>query len=228
MSSFALKMIACIFMFIDHTGQIFYNGNSILNIIGRLAFPIFAFQITEGYIHTKDIKKYLLRLLILALVSQIPFMIMLERVGFTINTIATLLFGLISITIYNKNKILGIISLIILGIIAEFAHFDGGICCIFIIFNFYVFKDKKIIMTVFYILLVTCLFGSYLIEYTKNDNELLYSVIKYYLPYYVTTLSAILLIYTYNNKKGKKMKWFFYIFYPFHIILLLFIKYLIN
>ena len=228
MSSFALKMIACIFMFIDHTGQIFYNGNSILNIIGRLAFPIFAFQITEGYIHTKDIKKYLLRLLILALVSQIPFMIMLERVGFTINTIATLLFGLISITIYNKNKILGIISLIILGIIAEFAHFDGGICCIFIIFNFYVFKDKKIIMTVFYILLVTCLFGSYLIEYTKNDNELLYSVIKYYLPYYVTTLSAILLIYTYNNKKGKKMKWFFYIFYPFHIILLLFIKYLIS
>ena len=228
MSSFALKMIACIFMFIDHTGQIFYNGNSILNIIGRLAFPIFAFQITEGYIHTKDIKKYLLRLLILALVSQIPFMIMLERVGFTINTIATLLFGLISITIYNKNKILGIISLIILGIIAEFAHFDGGICCVFIIFNFYVFKDKKIIMTVSYILLVTCLFGSYLIEYTKNDNELLYSVIKYYLPYYVTTLSAILLIYTYNNKKGKKMKWFFYIFYPFHIIFLLFIKYLIS
>lgn len=228
MSSFALKMIACIFMFIDHTGQIFYNGNSILNIIGRLAFPIFAFQITEGYIHTKDIKKYLLRLFILTIISQIPFMIMLEPVGFTINTIATLLFGLISITIYNKNKILGIISLIILGIIAEFAHFDGGICCIFIIFNFYVFKDKKIIMTVFYILLVTCLFGSNLIEYTKNDNELLYSVIKYYLPYYVATLSAILLIYTYNNKKGKKMKWFFYIFYPFHIILLLFIKYLIS
>lgn len=220
MSSFTLKILACLFMFTDHIGQIFYNGNSIFNIIGRLAFPIFAFQITEGYRHTKNIKKYLLRIFILALISQIPFMLMLERIGFCISTITTLLLGLISITVYNKNKILGIISLIILGLIAEFTEVDGGIFCVFIIFNFYIFKDKKIIMTLIYFILVTGLYSIDVIKY----REQLFEVIHYYIPYYISMLSAIILIYCYNNKKGKNIKWFFYLFYPLHIILLLVIK----
>ena len=57
MNSFVLKLIACITMFIDHIGYVVFNGeSSFFNYIGRLSFPIFAFQISEGYLHTRNIK----------------------------------------------------------------------------------------------------------------------------------------------------------------------------
>lgn len=227
MSSFLLKIIACIFMFIDHIGQVYYNGTSILNILGRLAFPIFAFQITEGYRHTKDVKKYLLRLFILALISQIPFMIMMKREGFAINTIATLLFGLICITIYDRKKIIGIISVIVLGLIAQFAKFDGGIYGVLLIFNFYIFKNYKGLLTFFYILIITFLYGQPIMKYINYEPEVLRRVFMFYLPYYLATLSPLILIHFYNNKKGKDIKYFFYLFYPLHIIIILLIKHFI-
>ena len=73
MTSFTLKIIALITMFIDHSGYVFAGNFSFCNFIGRIAFPIFAFQISEGYKHTKNLKKYFLRLGIFALISQIPF-----------------------------------------------------------------------------------------------------------------------------------------------------------
>ena len=122
MNSFILKIIACITMFIDHVGYAIFNGPSWFNYIGRIAFPIFAFQISEGYAHTRNIKKYLVRLLIFALVSQIPFMLFVSLVNddFSLNVIFTLLFGLVSIVIYDKyNKFFGIVVAIVLGIIAQ-------------------------------------------------------------------------------------------------------------
>lgn len=56
MSSFVLKIIAVITMFIDHLGYTLFGKFSYLNYIGRISFPIFAFQISEGYIHTKSLK----------------------------------------------------------------------------------------------------------------------------------------------------------------------------
>ena len=61
MSSFVLKIIAVITMFIDHLGYTIFGKFSYLNYIGRISFPIFAFQISEGYIHTKNLKKYFMR-----------------------------------------------------------------------------------------------------------------------------------------------------------------------
>jgi len=75
MSSFVLKIIAIITMFIDHVGYAIFGKFSFFNYIGRIAFPIFAFQISEGYSHTKDLKKYFLRLFIFAIISQVPFML---------------------------------------------------------------------------------------------------------------------------------------------------------
>ena len=73
MTSFSLKIIALITMFLDHISYPIFGGFSYLNLIGRIAFPIFAFQISEGFIHTKNVKKYMLRLLLFAFISQIPF-----------------------------------------------------------------------------------------------------------------------------------------------------------
>ncbi|NLC03985.1 MAG: TraX protein, partial [Tissierellia bacterium] len=73
MSILILKIIALISMVIDHYGAIFQSGIDIYRIIGRLAFPIYAFLLVEGYTHTRDVKKYGRRLLIFALVSELPF-----------------------------------------------------------------------------------------------------------------------------------------------------------
>ena len=58
MTSFVLKIIAMVSMFIDHLGTSYFHNTTIMNLIGRIAFPIFAFQISEGFIHTKNLKKY--------------------------------------------------------------------------------------------------------------------------------------------------------------------------
>lgn len=99
MTSFALKCIAMLTMFVDHTSVAFFSHTTLFNVIGRIAFPIFAFQISEGYVHTKNFKKYLLRLFVFALVSQIPFMLFksIFTNSFGINIFGTLFFGLLSI-----------------------------------------------------------------------------------------------------------------------------------
>ena len=68
-----LKIIAMVCMLIDHTWGILMTGNLWMTCVGRIAFPIFAFQVAEGYAHTKNFKKYLLRLFLFALVSEIPY-----------------------------------------------------------------------------------------------------------------------------------------------------------
>ena len=107
MSSFVLKIIAVVTMFIDHLGYIIWGRVTFFNYIGRLAFPIFAFQISEGYLHTKNLKKYFLRLIIIAIVSQIPYSLFLSTYSndyTSPNIFFTLISGLSSITIYDKLK----------------------------------------------------------------------------------------------------------------------------
>ena len=69
LSLFILKIIGLITMFVDHY-QVMIGGSEILRVIGRLSFPIFAFTLNEGYVHTRNLKKYLLRLFCFAVVIQ--------------------------------------------------------------------------------------------------------------------------------------------------------------
>lgn len=104
MTSFALKIIALITMFIDHSGYAIMGHFSFFNYIGRIAFPIFAFQISEGYKHTKNFKKYFLRIGLFALISQVPFSLFLLKYHgspFGLNIFFTLFLGLLAIYLYD-------------------------------------------------------------------------------------------------------------------------------
>ena len=72
-TSFSLHIMAMAFMLCDHLWGTVVPGNDWLTCIGRISFPIFAFMIVEGYFYTSNLKRYVKRLLIFALVSEIPF-----------------------------------------------------------------------------------------------------------------------------------------------------------
>ena len=213
MSSFVLKIIAIITMFIDHIGYAIFGKVSFFNYIGRIAFPIFAFQISEGYLHTKNLKKYFLRLFIFAIISQIPFMMFCKIISnnFTLNIFFTLILGLISIYIYDKSKykILGIISAILIGISADFLHCDYGFYGVAIIFLFYAFKNDIIKSSIIFILATTFKYLINIIQYGFY-NEYIYILLCTFIP--------IIFISLYNGKKGKNTKYLLYLFYPVHLL----------
>ena len=76
LNGFHLKLIAICTMLIDHMGATLFPGSPWLRCVGRMAFPIFCFLMAEGCVHTHDRKKYALRLLLFALISEIPFNLM--------------------------------------------------------------------------------------------------------------------------------------------------------
>lgn len=223
MSSFVLKMIAIISMFIDHIGYVIFNTFSYFNYIGRIAFPIFAFQISEGYIHTKNLKKYFLRLLLFAIISQIPFMLFHELISidFNLNIFFTLLLGLISIFIYDKLKYksLAILISIFIGLLANYTHCDYGFYGVAIILIFYIFKNNFVNASIFFILATLI---KYIIPYIKNGFYYAY------LYLFVCTIIPLVFIAAYNGKKGKNTKYLLYLFYPFHLLLIYGINLILN
>ncbi|GGG14900.1 TraX family protein [Paenibacillus abyssi] len=84
-----MQILAMLTMLIDHVGIVFFPGDSIWRIIGRIAFPLYAFALVVGYYHTKNMKRYLVRLAIVAILSQLPFQLAFGDGG--INVVAALL-----------------------------------------------------------------------------------------------------------------------------------------
>ena len=205
-------------MMCDHTSNVFIGSFSYLNLIGRIAFPIFAFQLVVVYTHT------IIRLIMFAFISQIPFMLFLSTYTneFLLNIFFTFLFGILAIYIYDKlkdkkyGKLMGVLSVILIAIIAYFIKVDYGAFGIILIFIFYLLKNNKPLMCIsFYIL---C-FIKYLIYTLTNPTLNIY-----YLLIYTCTFLSIIFILLYNGKQGEKIKYFFYIFYPLHLIILYIIK----
>lgn len=222
MTSFVLKIIACIAMLIDHSGYIIFGGFSWFNYIGRLAFPIFAFQISEGYIHTRNFKKYLYRLLIFAIISQIPFMLFCSIFSNSIglNVIFTLFFGLVSIIAYDKcNKFFGIIIAIILGISAQILNCDYGFYGVAITFLFYVCNKNKLLLAFSFVVATVIRYTFDVLKYHEYGIDILKFAFNYYLPYCICTLLSVFFIILYNKKKGPNVKYLLYLFYPLHMLL---------
>ena len=222
MSTFTLKIIAIIAMAIDHIGAVLVPGNTtyylICRGIGRLAFPIFVFLLIEGFYHTKNVRKYLLRLGVFAMISEVPFDLAFYK-GVDLvhqNIFLTLFLGLFMVSLMHivRNKsgfnkitkdIICIVLVIMVGAIAELLAVDYGCVGILLIALFYFFRGENLYLG------ASILFAMILLW------------IYYGVDIYLLAVFAIIFIRKYNGKKGKSIKYAFYAFYPTHLILLYFI-----
>lgn len=226
MSATTLKLIAITTMLIDHIGAIFFPGVEWLRMIGRLAFPIFAYFISEGYIKTSNIKKYMLRLLIFAFISQIPFYLVFKN-KFYLNIFFTLLMGLCSLYLYDQTNNSGLVWVI--GFLTEALGTDYGIYGVLMIYIFYKYHDNfkgmakyQIILTSVYSVIIPLSYYLFRALYYKDKY-----ILKTITPanfIQVLCLFSLLLIKYYNGEKGRNLKYLFYVFYPAHLTAL----YLIN
>lgn len=240
MDSFSLKLLACITMLIDHIGGMFFPDIIFFRIIGRVAFPVYAFLITEGYSRTKNIKRYMFRLFILAIISQIPYMLAFETKG--LNVFFTLLSGLFIMIVLDKKvdyyklkndskiskevfniSIYIIKFVIILGILYILEKFQSdyavyGVC---IILCFKMFKEnlKKLTLSMIGLNFL------YTIPYLKYFMGSFGVNFRVFLQ--ATCINSLFFIYHYNGNEGKKVQWLFYGFYPVHLIVLVFIRYIL-
>ena len=214
MSLFILKIIGIVTMFLDHYHYI-VGGSKILNVIGRIAFPIFAFTLNEGYVHTRSLKKYLLRLFIFAVSIQMPSI--LFGYDYPMNIFFTLFLGLLSIYIFNLKKMNVILKIILIGFILFFSQkfkLDYGIYGILVIINFNIFRNNK-----FKILMNFLVLNIYNVIFPKvfdlPDTQLF-------------SLISLVFIFMYNGEKGRSMKYFLYLFYPIHFFILEVIKFILE
>ena len=204
-----LKLIACITMFIDHTGFLYFPQKPLLRIIGRIAFPIFAYQVAVGFWHTSDHKRYLKRLLIFAIISQYPFYLMTG--DGELNVIATFFFAALCLYFFKKSWY--ILTIIPLGI-SYFVPMDYGLYGVLAVLTFYYFYKKPILQLVGFSVL-TIIFSN------LNGWQIqLYSVLSVVLILLVRIIPV--------NFEFKLNKYFFYWFYPVHMLFLVFVGKLLG
>lgn len=227
-NSFTLKMIGIVTMFIDHTGYILFPNDLWFRIVGRLAFPIFAFLIAEGFRHTRDVYKYLLRLSIFAVVIQLPFILagLIPALDFGVsvpyNIFFTLALGLLVLIMLEKNRKL----LVLLPLVIAFIYYfnpDYGFYGLATILVMYYLKDEWLVVGWIALNFFLYLFSTNGVTlFTGSIESLRYSSVQ------VWSIMSIFIIMLYNHKKGPKMKYFFYLFYPIHLIVLYGISMLIS
>ena len=237
-----LKIIAVICMFIDHLGAsivddivmknyigleenwvlILRNVYLVMRMIGRISFPIYCFFIVEGYFYTHDLKKYLQRLAILAVISEVPFDMAFSRKIFAPdynNVFITLAIGLLTIAgidkansyIMNKNKgysshievIIGSTLIAATGCAAAYIlKTDYSYCGIITIIIMYYNRKSASFNPVF-----SMIEGVIWLGISAGLVEL-------------AALIDALFIHFYNGQKGRNIKTFFYGFYPVHLAIL--------
>ncbi|TVX94063.1 TraX family protein [Paenibacillus agilis] len=205
-----IQLIAYCSMMIDHLGIVLFPSNSLFRIIGRLALPLFAYGIAVGFSRTSNVTKYGVRLLIVGIISQVPYTLLFGSKEF--NVCFTLLFGLIIIKIIKSKVILFLKIIYTLGlcIICEALAFEYGLYGIALTVFFSVFKQWTTLLIANSILVFIYL---YFYESTA---------VQYY------SLLAIPCIMVFEKKSFHLPKIIRYAFYPSHILVLLIIVNYIN
>ena len=207
LSGSSLKVIAIVSMTIDHLGLYMLGGDDpasasvtyhLMRMVGRLAFPIFAFLLVEGYVHTHNIRRYIMNLLMAAIISDIPWMLL---GGYdSHNVMFTLLLGLMAVSFIDRfwrNRLVTLTVISLIGVLAEWLQTDYSWRGIFLICVLFMFRDKPLLAFMFGLpfLMVYGLAGS---------------------------AAGLMMPMLYSGQRGfatgRVSKYFFYAFYPLHLM----------
>ncbi len=248
MTGFVLKLIAICSMLLDHTMKILPMQTIFVNAfglsadssrflvmailpLGRIAFPIFAFFIAEGCRYTHSAKRYIGRLLVFGLISEVPFRLCFTRLSvqsalslwpiWTENVFFTLALGALAFFACKalreaNHPLLALLPALPLMALAELLHTDYGAWGVLTIFLIYALPEKLPRL----LGLGAILSALYLLYVPWNGAELLLLHNPYYLLNWAAAMAAVVLLAFYNGQRGKPLKWMFYIFYPAHLSLL--------
>jgi hypothetical protein len=219
-----LKYIAIIAMVIDHTAWGFVDFMSplgqIMHIIGRLTLPIMCFFVAEGYRHTSDVKKYILRMLAFAILSIIPFYYFFhEEYDFRQNIIFDLMLALIALAVMENKKWSAPLRYALVAAVVCVSIAIGGwvIMPIVYVFIFYYGRDFKKQATNFIIATVVMVVSlSILIVLNQSMHFSHYNWTVQERLYLIGFILALIPLSMYNGKPGKPIfgRLFFYVFYP--------------
>ncbi|MBP3591536.1 MAG: hypothetical protein J6K14_03555 [Clostridia bacterium] len=215
----ALKMIALVSMVIDHIGVMLFPGVLWLRCLGRISLPIFAYMIAEGCRHTRSMTKYFLRICILGILCQAVYFVVYQTlylstlISFSLSILAI---SLLNRLLHERNKgklaLFGILTLALLCLMIFLLyppHFMDryGLCLDYGIYPFLIpivlyFIPKKQWQILAMIPLL------YLLSLDFEWEQLL-------------AFLALPILMLYNGQRGKhNLKYFFYIAYPLHLVLI--------
>lgn len=254
MSSCFLKIIAIIAMTIDHAAKIIGQSGlmqifprmplstsylivNLMEAIGRIAFPLYTFMITEGFFKSRSVPKYIGRMALFAIISEpvfycafnlntgslYSFLENLSRLHLT-NVYFTLTLGLTAIYFYQRinrkaGKPLLLFSpfLLLMILFAGYIKCDYGIAGIILIFALHLSKKKWQKVTVLCFWAV----GVYLFGQAFNGLTFAWTQItEFSIANCLFAIFPCVLIWLYNGRRGYPLKWSFYIYYPAHLIVL--------
>lgn len=190
-------------MAVDHIGIVFFPQYIIFRIIGRLSFPIFCFLLVEGFCHTSNLIKYMIRLFLFAVVSEVPFDLLFygKPLDFSHqNVFFTLFLGVLMLYIYEMQAggLAKLGSIVMTIILAEVLHTDYSYVGLLIILMFYLFYERV---------------------WPRNISVAAINIAAMGGIQCFGAL-AVFPISLYKGEQGRRVKYFFYAFYPAHLLLL--------
>lgn len=210
-SGSALKIIAVLSMMTDHCAYYLMDGNTwayeVMRCFGRVAFPVFAFLVAEGFAHTHNRMRYFLSLLLFAAISEVPWYLLNGADG-THNVMFTLALGVAALAVFErlqKHGALAIAAILLVALSAEISGLDYGWHGIVEILVFHLFRSKK---------------------YCQSTRLLQLAFAFPFMSHYgiIGALLACFIIFLYNGTRGiihgKVAKYGFYAIYPVHLIII--------
>lgn len=203
-----LGILACVFMVVDHVGVVFFPGVTWLRIIGRIALPLFAWGIAIGASHTRNMGKYALRLLLLAVISQPFYMYALNHSIRQLSIFPTLLLGLIGIWgIKEKKEWMTILALLC----SHYVTMDYGTRGVFCVMLLWALHDKPFWLWI-------C-FTAYCIFW--GDTSLVIWRTQYFaLKLQTMAILALPLMLIPKTTRTKTPRYLMYAVYPAHLAVL--------
>lgn len=197
-----LKCLAIVLMLIDHIGYAFFPHIVELRMIGRLAFPIFAYYLAQGAMYTSNPVGYAKRLLIFALASQIPFTLLFDT--FDLNIMFVFLLSLFLIR--QGWMYVGLIVVLAIMVPMDYGWYGVLIAPILVWF-----KNKKW-LALLALSLITVIYC-----WSLGNWIQMYAIFGFLLVLYVPS----------NMVMMRLNRYFFYLFYPVHLLILMIIKYFV-